>query len=1256
MGQFFYRLNSYFIRQKWAFFALFLGIILFLIQGIKRLQINEDIFAIFPKKEAFTDYQNLLKESKLNSKVIFSITNHDSITEDHIIVLKNNIQHEGLLTNFVLFPEDKALLFVEQTNRNLPYLFTDEDYQNLSKRINKDAVNATILKIKRQIINGQGFFYQSFLMKDPLSLSAPYLNVFQKDKENGIIAQDGFFTDVNQERLYFFADLNYSITDAQKNAQLTNHLNQLAQKYPFDFFGTFLISNENAQQIRKDNWLVSSLAVASILLLLILYFRSLILPVIFVVPALFGAFGGLGIMGYLHPQISAISLATASVLLGIILDYSFHFFTHLKEHKSILETVKQIANPLIIGSFTTIGAFYALTFTDSQILKDFGRIAIVTLGSAALTTLFFLPVFLEIFKFKFKATKKNTPKEFPLKKIAIRIGLFATLLFTIYTFIFPPELHFDADIQHLGFHSEELIQKEKDFTGIDPISDKKIYLFASSTSLEQALRANLNLFQFLKQRKDSLGISEIVSTATVFPYQNELSEKRLHWQQFWKEKAPLLKSYMSESADAQGLNSNAFDDFYNTLAANYQGDTISLQALQMGAFMHQGENGTHHIITSVLIPKKFVTQLKEEIKSLEHIEVYDVSDLASSLLVSVREDLNFLLYFSAALVFFSFLLIYGRIELAIFAFIPMLLSWLWILAFAELFGIEFNFVNIILATFIFGLGDDFSIFVMDGMLQKLKYGTTLLKSYRTAIWLSAITTILGTGALIFAKHPSIHSIAAISVLGILCVLWATLFLQPFLFDRMVFRRIQKNKYPISAFHLVITLFLYSYFFVGALFLNLILILIQFIPISKFKKQRFFNYLISKLLKSTLFMGGHVKKNVIQFDLIDPHKPCVFVANHTSFLDILLTASLHPKSVLMVKKWVYNSPFFGLFIRYAGYIFAEEGSEEGLVTVAERIKQGYSVVIFPEGTRSADGAMHRFHKGAFFLAQKLKLDIQPLLLHGVYDVIPKNDFLIKRGQLTVKVLPRIQHDSNEYGLTYQERSKKIRAYMQDEMIKLKSELETPDYLFPRIHKNYWFKGPVLEWYVRIKYHLEKKNYAHYDQLIGDRKSILSIGCGYGYFELFLHYRSADREIEAWDFDASKVELAKQIRDKSIALHFEYKDVRGAKIPSKDVYFLLDVLHYLSYEDQFEILQSMVDGMPDHGKIIIRDGLQNHSKKHRNTKFTEFLSIKVFKFNQSSTDLYFLDESLLTDFVNKNQLKMTKIGHSKNTSNTLFILTK
>ena len=112
-------------------------------------------------------------------------------------------------------------------------------------------------------------------------------------------------------------------------------------------------------------------------------------------------------MGYIKSEISGISMATSAIILGIVLDYTFHFFTHLRHSTSVLQTVKEISTPLLTGSFTTITAFLALLFANSIVLQDFGLLAALSLFGAASFTLVALPVILNSISFRLQRASRT---------------------------------------------------------------------------------------------------------------------------------------------------------------------------------------------------------------------------------------------------------------------------------------------------------------------------------------------------------------------------------------------------------------------------------------------------------------------------------------------------------------------------------------------------------------------------------------------------------------------------------------------------------------------------------------------------------------------------------------------------------------------------------------------------------------------------------------------------------------------------------
>jgi hypothetical protein len=336
--------------------------------------------------------------------------------------------------------------------------------------------------------------------------------------------------------------------------------------------------------------------------------------------------------------------------------------------------------------------------------------------------------------------------------------------------------------------------------------------------------------------------------------------------------------------------------------------------------------------------------------------------LANTFVGYVHADFNLIVTITSVMVFLALLISYGRIEITLITFIPMLITWIWILGIMALTGLEFNIVNVMISTFIFGLGDDYSIFTMDGLKQKYQYGKENISSIRSSIFLSALTTITGLGVLIFAKHPALHSIAAISIIGIICVFVMSQTVEPYLFRWMITRRTERGLPPMTLLGMCKSVFMYSAFALGSFFLTLVGLMLKLIPFGRKKVRLFFHTLISAYTGFLLYLEFGLKRTVLNKHPGLFSGASVIICNHSSFLDILLTIMQHPKLILLTNKWVWNSRIFGGVVRLADYYPVMEGVEDSVRQLKERIAEGYSVVVFPEGTRSPDGKLQRFRRG------------------------------------------------------------------------------------------------------------------------------------------------------------------------------------------------------------------------------------------------------------------------------------------------------
>lgn len=156
---------------------------------------------------------------------------------------------------------------------------------------------------------------------------------------------------------------------------------------------------------------------------------------------------------------------------------------------------------------------------------------------------------------------------------------------------------------------------------------------------------------------------------------------------------------------------------------------------------------------------------------------------------------------------------------------------------------------------------------------------------------------------------------------------------------------------------------------------------------------------------------------------DFERPAIIICNHQSHLDLLSILMLSPRISAMTNRWVWNFPLYAPVIRYCEFYPVTNGLESNERDIQSLLKRGYSVLIFPEGTRSAENKILSFHRGAFYLAERLGVDILPLYLDGPGRVLPKKDFTFHRDNITVEIGKRVGPDDTSMGDNYREKTKR-----------------------------------------------------------------------------------------------------------------------------------------------------------------------------------------------------------------------------------------
>lgn len=185
---------------------------------------------------------------------------------------------------------------------------------------------------------------------------------------------------------------------------------------------------------------------------------------------------------------------------------------------------------------------------------------------------------------------------------------------------------------------------------------------------------------------------------------------------------------------------------------------------------------------------------------------------------------------------------------------------------------------------------------------------------------------------------------------------------------------------------------------------------------------------------------------VKFSVGNPHKenfekPAIIICNHQSHLD-LMTMLIHtPKLVCLTKDWVWNNPFYGYIIRNAEFYPVSEGTETLMPKLKSLVERGYSIAVYPEGTRSPDCSITRFHQGAFHLAQQLELDILPLILYGAGKALPKKERHLHKWPIRIEIDKRISPEElQSHGDTTMAQASSLRKYYKKRYAEMANRIE------------------------------------------------------------------------------------------------------------------------------------------------------------------------------------------------------------------------
>jgi len=771
-----------------------------LVVSVFQLSYKEDISDFMPlteeEKQNMEIYQDISGVNKL--VVLFSCDkeNPDStiaaidLFQDCVKKMDTHKWTSDMVTRFDMEKVGEVTEFVYQ---NIPYFLTERDYSRMDSLLRADNYLAEQLDRDREMLMfPSGGLLSENISRDPLNLFTPVLSKLQSlQQENKFEMYDGYIFTPDMSRAIVMLSSPFGNSETDKNSQLlqllTSGIEQMNARYPnieARVLGGPQIAVGNAQQIKHDSILAVSLAVVLILALLFFSFRSLrnILLIAFSIG--WGWLFALGALALFHDNISIIVVGISSVILGIALNYPLHLIAHIGHETDIRQALKEISAPLLVGNITTVGAFLALVPLNSVALRDLGLFASLLLIGTIFYVLVFLPHQVSVPQKVEEVKEKDdglvargnrlldriSHIRLDNKSWLVGIVIILTLVFGWFSF----QVEFDSNLANINYMTDEQ-RADMDYfqklTADDTVSTKRtLYVVSSAPTIDAAL--------------DSCNSKKINGVSQFLASESMQKERISRWNEFVAKHHDLLNAQFTKAAKDKGFSTEAFSDFQQIINGNYEPrhfDYFSpiTSTVFNGNIVKQNQ---YFIVDKLSVEASEIEKVKSSIPGS-----FDIESLNSSLANSLSDNFNYIGWACSLIVFFFLWFSFRKIELAIISFVPMAISWVWILGLMAILGIKFNIVNVILATFIFGQGDDYTIFMTEGCIYEHKTGKPILASYKHSILLSAIIMFIGIGTLIVAKHPALHSLAEITIVGMSSVVFMSWLIPPLLF-KLIYKR------------------------------------------------------------------------------------------------------------------------------------------------------------------------------------------------------------------------------------------------------------------------------------------------------------------------------------------------------------------------------------------------------------------------------------------------------------------------------------
>lgn len=803
-------LYHFFEKNRVLMYALMLvSTLVFVYFGLK-LEYEENIVKLLPKSQNAAASEMAFENLRVKDKIFIEFVGKEQVllpedlavySDDFFATLLEQDTATHYIDNVLqVIDDDMMVMALDYALTNVPAFVDAPCYAKFDSLLQRDVVAQQMVVNKSLVDNDEEGSATTMVAQDPAALRLALLDT-GKELLNGMGGYkiiDSHLYSPDSTTLVAFLSPNFNSFDSKAGTSLIDMLEENIEVFceanpdvEILFHGAPVQSVFNSRQIKGDLLLTVGISLIIICIVIGWCFKNKSTMFMLLAPIIYGVFMALACMYWLKGDMSLMALGIGAIIMGVALSYCLHVLTHYKYMDDPVQIIKDQATPVSLGCLTTIGAFLGLLFTESELLQDFGLFA----SFAMMGTTFFALVFLPHF-FK-KGGSKRSEKAFAIldkinsypidRKRWLRIVVEVICVITLFTASW---VTFDSDLRNIGYNEPKVIRSQQLYADKIYGNNASMYYAVAAEDLDEALFYNNALVETLDSLSQDSTIISYTKTTQLFIPTDVQEERIAMWREYWSEqRVAEVRQIITSTANANNLPAEMFAPFYAMIEADYEPASLydaEVFPPELLSNYIEETNGKFMVFTSVQMKPEVKSVVNDAVAAVPHAIVIDPFYYTSDMVKILNDDFNTILGISSLFVFIILLLSFRSIPIALIAFMPMGLSWYVVQGIMGIFGVQFNLINIVIATFIFGIGVDYSIFVMKGLIaQASGSDQNLLTYHKTAIFFSAFVLIVVVGSLLFATHPAIKSIGVSTLIGMSATILLTYILEPALFRFMM---------------------------------------------------------------------------------------------------------------------------------------------------------------------------------------------------------------------------------------------------------------------------------------------------------------------------------------------------------------------------------------------------------------------------------------------------------------------------------------